>query len=151
GALDRFDGGLGFVRPSLDLDSRRDHVNRRERALLDQSLVLRELSARQLDRLAFDLLVAQREDQVPVSPFDPGDDLDGALAELTVGKIEPLLGDLDLSPGLVDPAVAKERLRKFDAQARDELGVERVEQILVRRATLIEDRLRSPALPRQTL
>jgi hypothetical protein len=52
--------------------------------LLDQSLVVRELRARQINRFAFDLFVAQREDQVPVSPFDLGDDLNGALAELAV-------------------------------------------------------------------
>ena len=55
-----------------------------DRALLDQALVVRELRARQLDRFAFDLFVAQRENQVPVSPFDLGDDLDCALAELAV-------------------------------------------------------------------
>jgi len=52
--------------------------------LLDQALVVRELRSRQFDRFAFDLFVAQRENQVPVSLFDPGDDLDCAPAELAV-------------------------------------------------------------------
>ena len=51
---------------------------------LDESLVVRELLARQFDRLALDLGVAQRENQIPVSSFDPRHDLYGALAELAV-------------------------------------------------------------------
>src|SRR5262249_40955094 len=64
--------------------------------------------------------------------------LDGALAELAVRKVEPLLGDLDLPAGLVNPAIAKERLRKFDAQARGGLGGWRSEKGLNLRAGLVE-------------
>jgi hypothetical protein len=87
----------------------------------------------QLDRLALDLAIAPREDQIPVCSLHLGDDLDRPLPELAVGKVEPLSRQPDLTPSLVGRPILQQRLQIGQVEGRGELRIERVEDVLRRR------------------
>ena len=52
------------------------------------------------------LLIAQSEDQIPVSVLNSRDDVDGAQAEIRVGLFQTLFLDSNLPPVIVDRTIA---------------------------------------------
>src|SRR5262249_11509860 len=151
GALNRVNGGLGFVLAAFKLDARRDDVRFRQRPGFDQPLIVLELRIGQIDRFAFDLLVAPGEYQVPVSALNLGDDLDRALAELTVRYVQTFFRDLDLTASRIDRAVAQDRLRERKTQIGRILRVERDEQVIGSGAVVVADAWDTASLPRRAL
>src|SRR2546423_3950721 len=64
------------------------------------------------------LLVAKREDKIPIRSLHVGNRLGNKRSKICVGLLEPLLRDSDLMALAVDMKIARERLRVVDAEAR---------------------------------
>src|SRR5215831_8955852 len=75
-------------------------------------------------RVLLYLQIAQGIDESPVGVSHASDGVYHARAELGVGKRQVLLGDLNLSPRVVDLAIAQERLRVREGKIGLELPVD---------------------------
>ena len=113
--IERFINGLLEIG---DLRFRGDDVNRRQLSFIDQTFVVLELCLGVADPVTLNLQISQGIGQVPISALHVGDDLDGPLAELRVGKREIALGDLDRPAVLIEPQTPEQRLCQAERNVR---------------------------------
>ncbi len=138
-------GGHGQFE-ARDLRLRLDHVDRRERARLDLTLVARHLSARLRQRARLHFEVALGEHEVPVGLLDEGELLGDHAAQLRIGEVDVLLRQQNLTPLLIDRPIAEQRLRETEVQERGKLRVQPAELVARFEARLreVDRRTRRP-------
>ena len=76
------------------------------------------MRARIGERVALNLQIAQRKNQVPIGALHAGYHFDGSLAKLGVGQREILFRDLDLPARQIEPEPARQWLRETESQRR---------------------------------
>ena len=108
---------------------RLDDVDRRHRADLHALLVVGQQPLGQVERLPLRGQVVVGERQIPVRVPDVARRLGDRLQERRIGVLAHLAVDLDLLPGVVDLEVAEQRLAEVDAEGREQLRVEGLEEV----------------------
>src|SRR4030095_15296866 len=112
----------------------RDDVDRSKHALCDESLVALELCPCFFDGIDLHRKISKREDEVPVSLFDLGDDLDRLLTKLCVRQAQSFLCDLDGPPVVVETKIPEQGLRVAERQGRRILRIQERVRVAGRRS-----------------
>src|SRR5690606_21916671 len=139
GILRLVDDVEGLINGLLEIRHLRlasDDIDRGKLALLDKTLVVLVLLFRILNAVPLDLKVAKRKGEVPVSPLNVNDRLDGLLPKLCIREREVSLGDLDDTTLLIEPAALEERLSDREAGARVVLRREDRDRVVRRDAVV---------------
>ena len=129
---------MHYVADRLDLRKDIQFNTTIKEARFDEALIVVKLRQPYAQRIAFDFVITARKHQIPIGTLYLRNDLNRALAKLTVGNVQPLFRQFDRAATKINVFVAKQRLNEADVQARRNLRIQVIEGAFGRRTIVVQ-------------